>query len=73
MANLTLSIPEGLREKMKKFPEINWSAVARQAILDKARLMEQMDRLLSGSSLSEKDVDRLGKEIRGRVWRRRKG
>ncbi len=46
MASLTLSIPEELREKMREFPEINWSEVARQAILEKAKLLEKMNRML---------------------------
>ena len=29
MANITLSIPQELKEEMEKFPEINWSEVAR--------------------------------------------
>ena len=72
MSNLTLSIPEELREKMRKFPEINWSEVARQAIRDRARVLDEMNRLLSKSRLSEEDVAELSKEIRARVWRRRK-
>ncbi len=72
MANLTLSIPEELREKMRKFPEINWSEVARQAIQDRARVLDEMNRLLSKSRLSGEDVEELSKKIRARVWRRRK-
>ena len=32
MANLTLSVPDGLYRKMAKYPEYRWSEVARQAI-----------------------------------------
>ncbi len=39
MANITLSIPDELREKMKKYPEIKWSEVVRRAI------KEYLDRL----------------------------
>ena len=73
MVNLTLAIPEELREKMRKFPEINWSEVARRAIAEKAGVLDQMDRILSKSRLTEDDVDKLGKEIRKRVWKRRRG
>ena len=34
MANLTLAIPADLKAEMKKFAEINWSEVARQAIVE---------------------------------------
>ncbi len=32
MANITLAIPDGLHEKMKKMKEIRWSEIARRAI-----------------------------------------
>ena len=73
MVNLTLAIPEELREKMRKFPEINWSEVARRAIAEKAGVLDKMDRILSKSRLTEDDVDKLGKEIRKRIWKRRRG
>jgi hypothetical protein len=34
MANITLSIPDDVRERMKNYPEIKWSEVVRRAILD---------------------------------------
>ncbi len=34
MANITLSIPDDVRERMRKYPEIRWSEVVRSAILD---------------------------------------
>ena len=35
MIHITLSIPEELYKLMKKYKEINWSEVARRAILEK--------------------------------------
>ncbi len=35
MSNITLSIPDELREEMQKLKIINWSAVAREAFLQK--------------------------------------
>ena len=35
MTNITLSTPEELYKLMKKYKEINWSEVARRAILEK--------------------------------------
>ncbi len=34
MANITLSIPDDVRERMRMYPEIKWSEVVRRAILD---------------------------------------
>lgn len=70
MASLTLAIPNELRTKMKRFPEINWSEVARQAILEKTELLEKMQRLLSKSALTEKDTLEAGRQIKRRVLRR---
>ena len=32
MVNITLAMPEDLKKEMDKFPEINWSALVREAI-----------------------------------------
>jgi hypothetical protein len=67
MSSLTLAIPKDLRSKMKQFPEINWSEVARQAIATKMRVLEQMQRLLNKSELTEADAVEIGREIKRRV------
>jgi hypothetical protein len=36
--NLTLYVPDDVAEKMEKLPEVNWSEVARKAILDYVQL-----------------------------------
>lgn len=70
MASLTLSIPEELKEKMREFPEINWSEVARQAITEKARLLEKMNKLLATEGLDEKEALAVEGEIKNRVWKK---
>ena len=70
MASMTLAIPADLRAKMKQFPEINWSEVARQAILQKTRQLGQLNRLLSRSTLTEQDAIDIGRQIKRRVWKR---
>ncbi|OGQ05195.1 MAG: hypothetical protein A3F82_01785 [Deltaproteobacteria bacterium RIFCSPLOWO2_12_FULL_44_12] len=70
MASLTLSIPEELREKMREFPEINWSEVARQAILEKAKLLEKMNRMLKAGGLDETEIPELDREVKKRVWKK---
>jgi len=67
MSNITLAIPDDLKAKMKRFPEINWSEVARQAIAEKMRTLEQMQRLLSKSALTESETVILGRQIKRRV------
>lgn len=70
MASMTLAIPEDLRAKMKLFPEINWSEIARQAIHQKTRQLDQLNQLLAKSSLSEKDTIEIGRQIKRKVWKR---
>ena len=70
MTNLTLSIPDDLKAKMSDFPEINWSEVARQAIIEKTRVLEQMQQLLSRSTLTEQDALKIGQEIKRRMWKK---
>lgn len=67
MTSLTLSVSKELRKKMEEHPEINWSEVARQAIILKINLLEKMDKLLKNSKLTEKDTVKIGKEINARV------
>lgn len=70
MSSLTLAIPTELREKMNRFPEINWSEVARQAILQKTRQLDQLNQLLSKSALTEQETVEIGRQIKRRVWKR---
>ena len=70
MTNLTLSIPDDLKAKMIRFPEINWSEVARQAIVEKTRVLEQMQQVLSRSTLTEQDALKIGREIKRRMWKK---
>jgi hypothetical protein len=63
MPTITVSVDEGLKERMNEHPEINWSEVTRQAIQDKLTILELMDELVVDSELSERDVAELADEI----------
>ncbi len=63
MANITLSVPDGLHQKMKKHSEIKWSEVARKAIEKKVYDLEMLDKLTSKSKLTEKDVMQISERI----------
>ena len=63
MVNVTLSIPNELKQKMDAFLEINWSAVARQAFDEKIRDLEFIKNFKAKSTLTESDALRLGKEV----------
>jgi len=72
MASLTLAVPEELKQKMASFKYINWSEVARAAILHKLQILEKMDKLLSKSTLTEKDTIKYGRTTNKRIWKRHK-
>ena len=70
MPSLTLSIPADLKAQMGQFPEINWSEVARQAIVEKTRTLQTMQRLLAKSSMTAEGTVEYGRQIKQRVWHR---
>lgn len=67
LATVTISVPDELKEKMSLFPEMNWSAVARKAIVERVKFIEKMDKQLSGSRLSKKDTIALGRKVKHSV------
>ncbi len=63
MTNMTLALPEELHKVMRKHKEIKWSEIARDAMWQHAKKMELMDKLLSKSTLTEKDAIAIGRKI----------
>ncbi len=70
MVNITLSIPEEVKTDMDEFVEINWSAVAREAIKRKIMVLKQMNDILKDSKLTEKDVLEFGAKIKSKATKR---
>lgn len=64
---MTISVPEELKSKMRVFPEMNWSAVARKAIVERIRLLEKMNKQLAKSKISEEDTIALGRKVKHAV------
>ena len=64
MVNMTLALPEDLHSKMKQFSDIKWTEVARRAIEDKVKDLEALEKLVSKSKLTQKDVEEFGKKIK---------
>lgn len=71
MVNITLSIPGELKGRMDSFAEINWSAVARQAFVEKIRDLELIRKFKAKSTLSEEEALKLGKELNKRLAKRK--
>ena len=63
MANITLSIPEELKEEMNKFPEINWSEVARASIKQKIADLKFLRAFTSESEITYEEAEKLGQEV----------
>lgn len=70
MANMTLSIPDELRKKLNNFKEMNWSAVAREAFLQKIADLEFLREFKSKSELTKEDALKLGKKVNKRLSKR---
>ena len=63
MVTITLAVSAELKQDMEKFPEMNWSAVARAAIQQKIRDLEFLKEFTRDSELTENDALRLGKKV----------
>ncbi len=63
MTNLTLSIPENLKKEMEKFPEINWSEVARDSIKKKIAQLSFLKGFKMDSDITPDEALKLGQEI----------
>ena len=64
MVNMTLALPEELHNKMKQFSDVRWTEVARKAIETKVRDLEVIEKLVSKSKLTQKDVEEFSKKIK---------
>lgn len=70
MGNMTLAVPENLHKIMDRHKDIKWTEVARQAMWEKARKLEIMDKLLAKSKLTEQDAEEIGHKIKHGIARR---
>jgi hypothetical protein len=70
MTNVTLAVPEDLHQIMQKHKDVKWSEIARQAMWEKARKIELMDKLLAKSTLTEEDALSIGRKIKQGVAKR---
>ena len=63
MVSITLSVPEELKKEMDVFHEINWSAVAREAIKSKIGMLKKFKEFTRESTMTENDAIMLGKNV----------
>ena len=72
MVSITLSVPEDMKHEMESFQDINWSAVARQAIKKKLSMLEKFKEFTKDSTLTEEEALELGKQVSEKVRKRHK-
>jgi len=72
MVSITLSVPEELKHEMDGFPDINWSAVAREAIKKRVVMLEKFKEFTKDSEFTEEDALRLGREVTEKATKRHK-
>jgi len=70
MVSLTLSVNEELKARMDEHPEMNWSEVARRAIMEKIEDLEFMKTVCAKSKLSTKDAKVIGSKVNKGMTRR---
>ncbi|MBS3098745.1 hypothetical protein J4462_00885 [Candidatus Pacearchaeota archaeon] len=70
MTNINLAVPEDLQRIMERHRNVKWAEVARQAMWQRARKLELMDKLLSKSELTEQDSEEIGNKIKHGIARR---
>ena len=70
MANITLAIPDDLHKRLKAHSEIRWSDVIRKMLENRLNDFEEMEKIVSKSKLTQKDVDEISKKIKKGIAKR---
>ncbi|MFP3950265.1 MAG: hypothetical protein ACLFUZ_04210 [Candidatus Micrarchaeia archaeon] len=73
MVSITLSVSEEMKKEMEKFPEMNWSEVARQAIKKKLAILKAFKEFSRESELTEEDALLLGRKVNKGIARKHEG
>ncbi len=63
MVSITLSVPEELKYEMDNFKDINWSAVAREAIKKRIMMLEKFREFTKKSTFTKEDTLNLGRKV----------
>lgn len=67
MVSITLSVPRDMKQEMDTFQDINWSAVAREAIKRRLLMLEKFKEFTKDSTFTEEDALRLGRDVNRKV------
>ena len=64
MVNITLAIPQDLREELQKHKEVNWSAVIRKSLQQHIRKLNIAEAIAQKSKLTKKDIEEIDKLVK---------
>lgn len=67
MPNMTIRIPDDLKEAIDEHPEINWSEVARQSMWEYVRTIEIADEIATRSELTEEGAEELSTQLKADI------
>jgi hypothetical protein len=70
MPNITLTVSEELRRKMRAHPDVKWSEVVRRIIAQRIQDLERVDAIARRSRLLPEDIDELDHLVKEGLRRR---
>lgn len=70
MPNVTVAMPEDLKQEMSRHDEVNWSAVMRKAVQEHLRRIAIADAIAQRSKFSEQDLQDLDKLVKKGIAKR---
>jgi hypothetical protein len=73
MSNITVSVPDELKQEMESFRIINWSEVARESFVKKIQQLKILESFTKESELTQADALRLGRQVNEALAKRYKG
>lgn len=70
MASAVLTIPDSIKDELKRFPWANWSEVARVEALEqekKITLLDELEELTKDSGITDKSCSEFARRIKKRL------
>ena len=67
MVNMTITMPEDLKEELQKHKEVNWSEIMRRAVQEHLRKLHIANAIASKSKLTKKDIEELDKLVKRNI------
>jgi len=64
MVNITITVPEDLKQELQKHSEVNWSAVMRRSLREHLRKLQIAEAIANKSKLTRQDVKELDEMIK---------